>query len=74
MKQGDLHGDRDGVHVPDSESFGTDRYEEPVMQESDPSSTVGVVILGEFGRKSLFFNEWVLCRDGNVVPQLFRIS
>ncbi len=43
-------------------------------RDYDPSSTVGVVILGEFGRKSLFFNEWVWFRDGNVLPQLFRIS
>ncbi len=35
MKQGDLSDDRDGVHVPDSETFGTDRYEEPVAQESE---------------------------------------
>ena len=35
MKQGDLSNDRDGVHVPDSETFGTDRYEEPVVQESE---------------------------------------
>ena len=35
MKQGDLSDDCDGVHVPDSETFGTDRYEEPVAQESE---------------------------------------
>ena len=41
MKQGDLSDDCDGVHVPDSgrRSFGngsgTDRYEEPVAQESE---------------------------------------
>ena len=35
MKQGDLSDDGDGVHVPDSETFGTDRYEEPVAQESE---------------------------------------
>jgi len=41
MKQGDLSDDCDGVHVPDSGlcSFanvaGTDRYEEPVAQESE---------------------------------------
>ena len=35
MKQGDLGDDCDGVHVPDSETFGTDRYEEPVAQESE---------------------------------------
>ena len=35
MKQGDLSDDRDGVHVPDSGSSGTDRYEEPVAQESE---------------------------------------
>ena len=34
MKQGDLSDDRDGVHVPDSD-VGTDRYEEPVAQESE---------------------------------------
>ena len=34
VKQGDLHGDRDGVHVPDS-LLGTDRYEEPAVQESE---------------------------------------
>ena len=35
MKQGDLSNDRDGVHVPDSGTFGTARYEEPVAQESE---------------------------------------
>ena len=35
MKQGDLSDDCDGVHVPDSETFGTARYEEPVAQESE---------------------------------------
>ena len=35
VKQGDLSDDCDGVHVPDSETFGTDRYEEPVAQESE---------------------------------------
>ncbi len=41
MKQGDLSDDCDGVHVPDSglrslaNAAGTDRYEEPVAQESE---------------------------------------
>ena len=35
MKQGDLSDDGDGVHVPYSETFGTDRYEAPVAQESE---------------------------------------
>ncbi len=35
VKQGDLNDTQNGVHVPDSESFGTDRYEEPVVQESE---------------------------------------
>ena len=41
MKQRDLSDDCDGVHVPDSRlrssanGAGTDRYEEPVAQESE---------------------------------------
>jgi len=35
MKQGDLPDIEDGVHVPDSGFSGTDRYEEPVGQESE---------------------------------------
>ena len=35
MKQGDLSDDRDGVHVPDSGTSGTDRHEEPIAQESE---------------------------------------
>ena len=35
MKQRDLSDDCDGVHVPDSGTPGTDRYEEPVAQESE---------------------------------------
>ncbi len=35
MKQGDLCGDRNGVHVPESGMPGTDRYEEPAAQESE---------------------------------------
>jgi hypothetical protein len=34
VKKGDLHGDQDGVQVPDS-LLRTDRYEEPTMQESE---------------------------------------
>ncbi len=33
VKQGDLNDTQNGVHVPDS--FGADRYEEPVVQESE---------------------------------------
>ncbi|MFQ5799979.1 MAG: hypothetical protein ACE5H0_14985 [Bacteroidota bacterium] len=35
VKQGDLFGSQEGVHVPDSESLGTARYEEPAGQESE---------------------------------------
>ena len=41
VKQGDLPDNQDGVHVPDSvlrsieNVTGTDRYEEPVGQESE---------------------------------------
>ena len=37
----------------------------------DRSSTVGVVVEGDFGRKSLFFNGWVWRRGETVVPQSF---
>ena len=35
VKQGDLCGLLEGVHVPDSGMSGTDRYEEPAAQESE---------------------------------------
>ena len=35
VKQGDLSGNLEGVHVPVSGRSGTDRYEEPVAQESE---------------------------------------
>jgi len=34
VNRGDLGDDFDGVHVPDSK-LGTDRYEEPIAQESE---------------------------------------
>jgi len=35
VKQGDLSGNLEGVHVPDFGRSGTDRYEEPAAQESE---------------------------------------